>query len=957
MPQEGTGSFVVEEHMLNRFSLVKKIAGGFVIILILLILLAVAGRMGLTRVVGRVDTSNQFQELVTLVLETRQIEKQFILTNDPDARDRVQKDISRLGKQVETILAGTDDREAAEGLERISTGLAAYGKAFERYVEMAAQKDALMAEMNQKASAALDITSKIRDDQKTQYDTLIEESETKISSMRMRVAVAGRIFENFLQAKGYRMVITEGGKNASMMIQWEGHHTDIERDLKKIEPFMTEEISKKRHATLSAAQKDLKAKALIYFKENTQENNIALISAAKAMQMATLSFQQEMQEQLEFYIEDVQIFSGQMMALSSGADQVAKILLNTRILEKEFIRTEDDAVFKRILDNIRKIDHAISGVKDSIDDEEKTKPLDGIKEAANNYISSFQSYADLMRQQEDVKTSMEKDAREIQAICLSAKTKVNGQMKRQISSSTAVMTGVSLAAVILGILIALFLARIIIRPIRQVVAALKDISEGDGDLTQRIDISTQDEIGELAKGFNTFISKLNNIIVQIGVNSETVSASSGELLSISGMMAEDSEGLTGRSNSVATAAEEMSASMTSVAATSEQAATNLTSVADAAGQMKTTLQEVAVNCDKARIVTENAAVKVKTATGRVVELGSSAQAISKVTEVITDIAEQTNLLALNATIEAARAGEAGKGFAVVAAEIKGLASQTAEATLDIKDKVQGIQNSTRDTVQEVEQITRVISEVTEIVSVIAAAIEEQSASASEVAENIEQASAGIGNVNENVAQSSQVSAEIAEDISKVNGVSAEMTRRSNRMRQSAEELSELSTRLRDMIGVFRVSMDDADLDESSQLSEREIEDLMPWGRKLELGIPDVDEQHRELVAMINELHRAMKTRKGAQEAGVVLKRLTDYTVYHFGFEEELFDTHGYPDTGAHKGIHKNLVAKVVAFKDEFESGKAALSMDLMQFLKDWLNHHIMEIDKGYVPFLKEKLGL
>ncbi len=214
-----------------------------------------------------------------------------------------------------------------------------------------------------------------------------------------------------------------------------------------------------------------------------------------------------------------------------------------------------------------------------------------------------------MKNQQAVKIKMEKAAAEIQGICLKSKDEMHDQMESQIISSTAVISIVSLIAVVFGILIAIFLTRIIITPIKQVVAALKDISQGDGDLTQRIDINTKDEIGELAKWFNAFISRLNNIIVDIGSNSETVSASSGELLVVSEAMAEDSESLAGRSNSVATAAEEMSASMNSVAAASEQASTNLQTVADAASQMKLTLNEVAQNCDKARNVSDNAADK------------------------------------------------------------------------------------------------------------------------------------------------------------------------------------------------------------------------------------------------------------------------------------------------------------------------------------------------------------
>ncbi|MCG8636086.1 MAG: bacteriohemerythrin [Desulfobacterales bacterium] len=941
--------------MLNRFSLAKKIAGGFFIILVLLVMLAFVGRNGLTRVVDRVDTSNQFQGLVNLILEARQHEKQFILTNDTKAVDVVRKDIASLKAGVRKIADTLSDDQLKKDVRKIAKGLDAYGKAFDQYVDMARQKDTLMADMDVKASTALEITSGIRDEQKARYDSLMEESEAGIANMRMRVLFANRINENFLQAKGYRMVISDSqAENVSMMSQWKGHHADIKRDLKESLPLMTEEIARKRHEKVVSSQDALIRAAEQYFTDRSQENNQAVIQAVKTMRMATITFQQEVQELLEFYIEDVQIFSGQMMGLSSGADQVAKILLNTRILEKDFIRNEDEAAFTRIIKNISEIDTMISDIKAEIDDEEKTSPLDGIQEAVNNYIRSFKAYAELMKTQQATKTAMEKAAAGIESACLAGKDEMTAQMESQITASTAVITVVSLVAVVLGILIALFLARVIIRPIKKVVEALKDISQGDGDLTQRIVINTRDEIGELAKWFNTFISRLNNIIVDIGSNSETVTAASGELLTVSELMAEDSGGLAGRSNSVAAAAEEMSASMNTVAAASEQASTNLGTVADAASQMKQTLNEVAQNCDKARHVSDNAAAKVGSASQRVELLGTSARDITQVTEVITDIAEQTNLLALNATIEAARAGEAGKGFAVVASEIKGLASQTADATLDIKEKIKGIQDSTDDTVRDVEQITQVISEVTEIVSTIAAAIEEQSASATEVAENIEQASTGIGEVNENVAQSSQVSTEIADDISKVNEVSVEMTNRSNKMKQSAGELSALSGKLRDMIGVFKVSVDEADTDQDSGLREEDIEDLMPWGDRLKIGIASVDDQHRELVAMVNALYKAMKMRTGAKQAGRILERLADYTAYHFKFEEDLFKKYGYTEQESHKKIHRELVAKVTGFKEEFEEGKAALSTELMEFLTDWLRDHIMKTDTAYVSFLKEK---
>jgi len=372
--------------------------------------------------------------------------------------------------------------------------------------------------------------------------------------------------------------------------------------------------------------------------------------------------------------------------------------------------------------------------------------------------------------------------------------------------------------------------------------------------------------------------------------------------------------------------------------------------------MQSTLAEVAQSCDKARSISGSAADQVNKASNRVANLGHSAQEISKVTEVITEIAEQINLLALNATIEAARAGEAGKGFTVVASEIKSLAGQTARATEDIKEKVSGIQNSTGDTVKDVGEISNVISDVNEIVTTIAAAVEEQSASATEVANNVEQASIGIEDVNANVAQTSQVSSEIAKDISVVNTVSDDMSARSILMKQSAGDLKDLSSNLRKMISVFKVSVKTERSGENSVLTQRDVQELMPWGPKLSLNIKEIDDQHKTLVSLINELHKAMKLKTGSKKAGEILKDLAEYTVYHFDFEKKLFEQHGYPDMQEHLKIHDDLVAKVMDFKKQHDEGRAALTMDLMDFLTDWLKDHIMKTDKSYVPFLKGKLA-
>jgi methyl-accepting chemotaxis protein len=360
-----------------------------------------------------------------------------------------------------------------------------------------------------------------------------------------------------------------------------------------------------------------------------------------------------------------------------------------------------------------------------------------------------------------------------------------------------------ISLLIVGVLI-FFASKQITRPLRNAAAGLKDIAEGEGDLTMRLSVDSKDEIGEMAIWFNVFIEKLQKIVGKIADNSNNVGKSSNQLSSIAKELSSGAENTSQRAANVATASEEMSANLNNVAAAMEQSATNTNMVASAAEEMSSTINEIAENAEKARRISGDAVNQAQSASEKMIELGKAAQKISAVTETITEISEQTNLLALNATIEAARAGEAGKGFAVVANEIKELAKQTAQATLNIKEQISDVQNTTKATGTEINQISSVIRGVNEIVATIAAAVEEQTAATREIANNIAQASQGIQEVNENVSQSSVVSGNITEDISKVNMAANGISESSKQVQASSEDLQRMAAELNTIVGSFRI---------------------------------------------------------------------------------------------------------------------------------------------------------
>jgi methyl-accepting chemotaxis protein len=340
--------------------------------------------------------------------------------------------------------------------------------------------------------------------------------------------------------------------------------------------------------------------------------------------------------------------------------------------------------------------------------------------------------------------------------------------------------------------------------IRTASEMLKDVAEGEGDLTGRLEVKSKDEIGELAERFNTFIGNLQKMVRQIVENTGKLSQSVSTMAGISEQMNHGAEQTSGKANGVAAAAEEMNANMASVAATMEQAANNINMIATAVEEMSTTISEIAQNSEKGNAIVGRAVTQADVVSKKMAELGKSAQEIGKVTESITEISEQTNLLALNATIEAARAGEAGKGFAVVANEIKELAKQTAVATEEIKSQISGIQGTTEDAVSEISEVATVINDVSEVVSTIAASVEEQSATTREISGNVSQASVGVQEVNQNVAQSSEVSSDIAENIAEVNQSADDISNSSGQVRLSAEQMAEMVSDLNELVSRFKV---------------------------------------------------------------------------------------------------------------------------------------------------------
>ena len=400
----------------------------------------------------------------------------------------------------------------------------------------------------------------------------------------------------------------------------------------------------------------------------------------------------------------------------------------------------------------------------------------------------------LVQQMEESKKTLDK---EVELLRRTIDGKIQNSTYYQI-----VIFGVVIVVLIASI--ALTVQLIVVKRMRTITAGLKEIAEGEGDLTKRLSSSYNDEIGELRKWFNVFVEKMHIIIADVKKSSDQLDSASSSLAGLSDTMMSSAERTSTMASSVSIASAEMSSNMNSVAAAMEETATNINMVATASEEMNATISQISENASQAMKITVNAVEQTRSASQQVDELGVAAKGIEKVLETIAEISDQVNLLALNATIEAARAGDAGKGFAVVANEIKDLAKQTALATGQIRGKIDGIQATTQGTVSQIELIAKVVSEVSNIVATIASAIEEQSSATREISMNVSQASEGVTEVNRNVAQSNSSAGNIANEIGEVTTSAGQMSESSSMVNQNAEQLAALSRQLTSLVRRFKV---------------------------------------------------------------------------------------------------------------------------------------------------------
>ena len=465
---------------------------------------------------------------------------------------------------------------------------------------------------------------------------------------------------------------------------------------------------------------------------------------------------------------------------------------------KDFLIRGDDKYIKDFRESTAKINDALKVFENLVRSDEEKNVLNTAREAYNKYANSIEPLVEARKTSHDVAAldrAVMRGADKPLRLALEDMANVAQKnydekkvaLDKNATRMNVVQMAITVLAVIAGLLLSSWIIKGILRSILEVKAAAEQAALGN--LSKDISVLSDDEIGEMAKSFNRMTTNLRQIVNRINASTASLASSSEELSATSDDMNKGAHELSSQAEQVVTA-------MTEVSQTIMDMAKNATQAADASKDASGTAVKGQQTVDSTAEDMIRIARTVQAAATTIEELGRSSAQIGEIVAVINGIADQTNLLALNAAIEAARAGEQGRGFAVVADEVRKLAERTGQATKDITQRIEAIQQAASESVDAMKKGS---DEVDKGVGLA----KEASASLNTIVGASNNAMDMVQRIAAATEQQSAATEEVTQNMESISGIAKQSSQSTEQIKVSAGELARLATDLKEMTAFFK----------------------------------------------------------------------------------------------------------------------------------------------------------
>ncbi|MFV8833946.1 methyl-accepting chemotaxis protein [Aquisalimonas sp.] len=487
---------------------------------------------------------------------------------------------------------------------------------------------------------------------------------------------------------------------------------------------------------------------------------------------------------------------------ANNAAQALRSLMQARLAAQQYLfrpssELEEPAV-AAIAESVTALEQLIAEIIDAREEEMAETALAHMEA----YQEAFLTIVDgTNERQTAIENNMEvngpllvEDANAVQTTLFDDLRGIADQATADSAQATRLVTVLTVVAILAGIGAAWLISRGILRPLlatnRTINDMVHEMTNGNGDLTRRVDVTTRDEVGELGHNFNQLMETLQALVQQISSDSRQLGDAAGTLDSITRRTTEGANKQKEETDQVVTAMNEMTATAQEIARNASQAAESARDSDQAAKRGQSVVSDTAT-------AIKTLATEVERSAEAMNELRAKSENIGTVLDVIRGIAEQTNLLALNAAIEAARAGDQGRGFAVVADEVRTLAQRTQESTVEIQRIIEELQNGTQEAVSVMERSRDSARDT-----------EQKANETGEALESITSGVATMNDMNAQIASAAEEQTATAEDINRnittIREVVDHTAGDANQTEEAARDLTALSDRLQKLVGQFRV---------------------------------------------------------------------------------------------------------------------------------------------------------